>query len=301
MKGIGFTMNVLDAELLGLLADPLDHEPLILSPNASRLDNAAGHRSYRIYEGIPLLLPPRKRDKSPEREASAAETAAEAAYRDGLAVRRDGAAGDADDRNATARRGDELLERLLGAGTGPVLDVGCGTGRVAALSRGLGYAPLGIDLSLGQLRLASRRLPVVQGSAYALPFRDACLALVYTVFTIGALENFEASAREIHRVLKSGGRWINLCMHPCFASAHALEEADGSVRVKPGYLREGWSAPARSVPGQARCRAGAWHRPLSALVTPCVRAGFTLLGVDETGPDDPISLPDVLALSMQKR
>jgi SAM-dependent methyltransferase/uncharacterized protein YbaR (Trm112 family) len=296
-------MNALDAELLGLLADPLDHEPLVLSPDASRLENAAGRRSYRIHEGIPLLLPPRKRDKSPERETAAVEmAAAKAAHYDGPAVRRDGATGDADNQNAADRRGDELLERLLGAGQGPVLDVGCGAGRVASRVRGLGYAPLGVDLALDQLRLAAPRLPVVQGSAYALPFRDACLSRVCTLFMTGSLENFEASIREIHRVLKPGGRLVNIGAHPCFNGAHALAEADGSVRVRPGYLREGWSAPAHFAPGRARGRrAGAWHRPLAALINTCVRAGFTLLGVEEAGPDDPLSLPDMFALSAQKR
>jgi SAM-dependent methyltransferase len=294
-------MNALDAELLGLLADPLDHEALIPSPDFSRLDNVAGRRSYRVYDGIPLLLPPRKRDESPEREASAAEAVAEAVYYDGLATWCDGAAGDASDKNAPARRCDELLKHLLGAGRGPVLDLGCGAGRAAAPMRDLGYRPLGVDLSLEQLRLAARRLPVVQGSASALPFRDACLPLACMLFTAESLEYFEASVREIHRVLKPGGRLINIGVHPFFNGAFALPEDDGSVRIKPGYLREGRFAPAHRSSGQTFSRVGAWHRPLSVLINTCIRAGFTLLGVEEAGPDDPASLPDMLALNARKR
>jgi SAM-dependent methyltransferase len=285
-------MNALDVELLGLLADPLDHEPLILSPDALRLDNVAGCRSYRIYDGIPLLLPPRKRDESPGRKAMA-EVATGAESYDGLAIWDDGAMEDVD---------DELLKRLLGVGRGFVLDVGRGAGRIAGLARGLGYTPLGVDLSLDRLRLIARRLPVVQGSASALPFRDACLPLVCTIFTTGSLENFEASVREIHRVLEPGGRLINIAAHPCFNGAYALAEADGSVRVKPGYLREGWYAPPPHFSaGPAHSRAGAWHRPLSVLINTCIRAGFTLLGVEEAGPDDPRLLPNTLALNAQKR
>jgi SAM-dependent methyltransferase len=293
-------MNALDAELLGLLADPLDHEPLVLSPDASRLDNAAGCRSYCLYDGIPLLLPPRKRDESTGCKAVAAEAVIETAYHDGLAARGDSAMEGADDENAPARRSDELLKRLLGAGRGFVLDIGCGAGRIAALARGLGYTPLGIDLSLDQLRLAVRRLPVVQGSVSALPFRDACLPLVCTLFTMDSLENFEASVREIHRILAPGGRLINITAHPCFNGAYALAEADGRICVKPGYLREDWCAPSPH-PSSGRSRAGAWHRPLSVFINTCIRAGFTLLGVEEAGPDDPRLLPDTLALNMQKR
>jgi SAM-dependent methyltransferase len=290
-------MNVLDAGLLGLLADPLDHEPLVVSPDASCLDNAKSRRSYHIYDGIPLLLPPRKRDELSRPKASAS---AEVAYYNSLATW-DDATEDASDKGAPSRRDDELLKRLLGVGQGFVLDVGCSAGRIAALVRGLGYTPLGVDLSLDQLRLAVRRLPVVQGSAIALPFRDACLPLVCMVFMVGALEKFEASVREAHRVLAPGGRLVNIGVHPCFGSIYALAEADGSIRVRPGYLREGWSALSHFSSSQVRGRVGAWHRPFSALVNTCVRAGFTLQGVEETGPDDPSSLPDMFGLSAQKQ
>ncbi|MDR0439529.1 MAG: hypothetical protein LBI59_00875 [Candidatus Accumulibacter sp.] len=43
------------------------------------------------------------------------------------------------------------------------------------------------------------------------------------------------------------------------------------------------------------------RRPLSVLINTCIRAGFTLPGIEETGPDDPLSLPDMLALNAQKQ
>jgi len=41
------------------------------------------------------------------------------------------------------------LRDLLGAGKGPCLEIGCGTGEWAAMVRGLGWTPIGVDLSAG--------------------------------------------------------------------------------------------------------------------------------------------------------
>jgi predicted TPR repeat methyltransferase len=41
------------------------------------------------------------------------------------------------------------LSALLGLGDGTCLEVGCGTGVYAAQIRGLGWTPLGVDVSAG--------------------------------------------------------------------------------------------------------------------------------------------------------
>src|SRR4051812_12400219 len=56
-----------------------------------------------------------------------------------------------------------LLADLLGPGTDRCLDLCCGGGAHAATIAGLGWTPLGVDLSLGQLRHARGRLTVVAG------------------------------------------------------------------------------------------------------------------------------------------
>ena len=77
-----------------------------------------------------------------------------------------------------------LIDDFAGrtSGSGPVLDLGCGTGRVAAHLTSLGLKTVGMDLSGGMLREARRlhpSLPVVIGSVTRLPFaNDAAAGLL---------------------------------------------------------------------------------------------------------------------------
>jgi SAM-dependent methyltransferase len=74
--------------------------------------------------------------------------------------------------------GDESFYRGLAAETGgPVLDVGCGTGRVAVVLAADGHDVVGIDLSAPMLRLAEeRRASLAADVAARLSFVQADLA-----------------------------------------------------------------------------------------------------------------------------
>src|SRR6476646_6938623 len=67
-----------------------------------------------------------------------------------------------------------LLE-LLGPGSGPCLDIGCGTGRNFETIRASGRSVVGLDFSADQLRLARTRTdgPLMVADAAVLPFADA--------------------------------------------------------------------------------------------------------------------------------
>jgi SAM-dependent methyltransferase len=70
---------------------------------------------------------------------------------------------------------------------GPILDVGCGEGRLASLLAD-GVSWVGVDSSLTELR-ANRFRPLVHGDMAALPFRDASFAELTHLCCLYHLQN----------------------------------------------------------------------------------------------------------------
>jgi SAM-dependent methyltransferase len=95
--------------------------------------------------------------------------------------------------------------RELARRSARVLDLGCGTGRLAG---GLQTAPLaGVDLSLGMLREAVRKgLPVACADAHAVPFADATFDLVIAANAVFRHLRLDDALGECARVLRPGGR-----------------------------------------------------------------------------------------------
>jgi len=100
-----------------------------------------------------------------------------------------------------------LVDLLVGGPAGPVADLGCGPGRVAALMAGHGLTALGLDLSPGMVAQAGEAhpgLPVLAGSLRALPFADGALAGAVCWYSIihTPPEGLAAVAAELARVLR---------------------------------------------------------------------------------------------------
>jgi demethylmenaquinone methyltransferase/2-methoxy-6-polyprenyl-1,4-benzoquinol methylase len=93
--------------------------------------------------------------------------------------------------------------------TGPVLDLGCGTGDLGRLLSGSARV-VGIDLSHSMLvaarTKAGARLSLVEGSAFALPFADATFDAAVSGFVLRNLEDLPAAFAELARVVAPGGR-----------------------------------------------------------------------------------------------
>src|SRR5215208_4949484 len=112
--------------------------------------------------------------------------------------------------------------RLLGAGPGRCLDLGCGTGRAIPALVAAGWSVVGTDVSRDQLDAARRRIGDsahrVQGDAHALPFADGEFDAVISILTHTDLDDVTASFSEVRRVIRAGGSFVYLGVHPCFGS-----------------------------------------------------------------------------------
>lgn len=93
-----------------------------------------------------------------------------------------------------------------------VLDVACGTGDLSlALFDNTGARVVGTDFCRPMLELAARktanRIPLIEGDALNLPFRDGSFEVVTIAFGLRNLASVEGGLAELRRVLKPGG-WV---------------------------------------------------------------------------------------------
>ncbi len=88
-------------------------------------------------------------------------------------------------------------------GAGRILDAGCGSSLTV---QSLNHV-IGMDFNFGKLRFLRRYgMPLVQGSAFALPFGDSTFDCVVSQEVIEHLPYDEVLFDEMRRVLKPGGR-----------------------------------------------------------------------------------------------
>ncbi|MGW0518630.1 class I SAM-dependent methyltransferase [Crossiella sp. NPDC003009] len=161
---------------------------------------------------------------------------------------------------------EALLTDLLGSGAGPCLEIGCGTGAHADRLRTLGWDPFGLDISCGMLRHASAKLPVAQADAESLPIADSSLASVMTVLTHTDMSGYPAVLCEVARVLRPGGVFVHLGVHPCFCGGFADRSDPAAIVIKPGYRDAHWTTASWTAQG-LRDKVGA-HPPPTAAAAP---------------------------------
>ncbi len=143
---------------------------------------------------------------------------------------------------------------LMQAGLRPgarVLDLAVGTGLVAREAvhiLGQKQDVTGLDISAGMLRVAQDALgiPLVQARAEALPLRDESFDFVSMGYALRHVSDLNLLFREIHRVLRPGGRLLLLELgRPDSRFGHAVAKAYLGGIV-PAFSRLA-GAPARTL------------------------------------------------------
>jgi len=184
---------------------------------------------------------------------------------------------------------DVALIELLGPGVGPCLEIGCGTGEWAATVRGLGWTPIGMDLSVGMLGHARGRLPVAQADAVDLPVVSSAVASVITVMAHTDMRRYPEVLREASRVVRPGGVVVHVGVHPCFCGGFADRTDPAAVVIRPGYRDSDWTTESWTDRG-LRDKVGAAHWPLPELVRAFLGAGLVIEGMFEGGEPTPTVL-----------
>lgn len=133
------------------------------------------------------------------------------------------------------RRFAAALDAHLFAGA-RIVEVGVGTGAVAAPLTERGHRVVGVDLAPAMLALARSRAPgrLVQADATALPVADATADAVVAVWAVHVVGDTDALAREVHRVLRPGGRFLVISAHP---DVEPVDVMDVAMRLGPALGR----------------------------------------------------------------
>lgn len=166
-----------------------------------------------------------------------------------------------------------------------VLELGCGAAAGARWLASRGALAIGLDLSAGMLRHALAgadrsgvRVPLVQADGLALPFADGSFDLVFTAF--GAVPFVSDSVRlmrEVHRVLRPGGRWVFSVTHP-MRWIFLDEPGEGGLVAVHSYFDR---RPYVEVDAAGRTTYMEQHRTLGDRIRELVSAGFVLADLVE--------------------
>ena len=140
-----------------------------------------------------------------------------------------------------------FAEFVLADGGGPVLEVGCGPGRIAAHLHGLGLDASGVDLSPRMVEEARRAHPGLMfsvGSMTAMDRPDGSLAGLVAWYSIIHLppEHHPALFGEFRRVLAPGGRLL-LAFQAGDERVH-LQHAYGHAIALDAYRLSPWHVTA---------------------------------------------------------
>ena len=149
---------------------------------------------------------------------------------------------------------DAVLQALESEPPARVLDIGCGTGRLAErliTARGV-RSVVGCDFSAGMLAHAAERLrphgtaetarvALVRGDATRLPFAAASFDAVVSTEAFHWFPDQDAALRELRRILRPGGRLLLALVSPPFEIIADAVEIGMRLVGQPLW----WTTPSR--------------------------------------------------------
>lgn len=133
-----------------------------------------------------------------------------------------------------------VLPALRAGRTRRVLDIGCGTGQLAARIRQAlpAASVVGCDFSAGMLQRAvarSQAIDWVRGDAGRLPFRDGAFDAVVSTEAFHWFPDQDAALAELFRVLAPGGRLLLALVNPPIAAVSAVMHVGSRLVGEPFY------------------------------------------------------------------
>jgi SAM-dependent methyltransferase len=180
------------------------------------------------------------------------------------------------------------LSLLPPVGGKRILDAGCGPGWYAEWLVNHGADVVGIDASPKMIRLARKRLggrAVFQHADLGRPLGfldDADFDIVLCPVVLDYVEDWEALFAEFNRLLKGFGLLVFSTGHPLTAYFHHLDTSYfDTVQVEDTWTGFGIEV---KVPY--------YRRPLSAILTPLLHAGFSLEALLEPRPSQNLKAVD---------
>jgi ubiquinone/menaquinone biosynthesis C-methylase UbiE len=135
---------------------------------------------------------------------------------------------------------DVVLRALHGNRMRRVLDIGCGTGQLAArIHEELpAAAVVGCDFSAGMLERAANRVEAitwVRGDAGRLPFHDGIFDAIVSTEAFHWFPDQDGALREFHRVLRPGGRLLLALVNTPTSLVSNLMHAGSRLVGEPFY------------------------------------------------------------------
>ncbi len=175
-----------------------------------------------------------------------------------------------------------MLESLLPAPEGVVVDLGCGEGQGMRRVVERGGHPVGCDLSRALLGVARTAGPVVRCRLPDLGWlRDGVVDVAYSVYVLDLLGDAAGFFADTARVVRPGGALVVIINHPAYTphAAGPIIDVDGEVLWRWGaYLQSGTSL--QPAGGDTVIF---HHRSMSSLLTTAAAAGWSLVEMREEG------------------